>query len=179
MIKSNPFPNSHSIDKTADFFKANGSLENYCQSNELSYDFRIEQQKMARSVVDAIQLQYHLAVEAGTGVGKSFAYLVPAILTSIERNTRTIISTYTITLQEQLLYKDVPRIQNILGTELKTVIVKGRSNYLCLLRLQRARNNIDLFDQEKSHQLEELAKSANDHRIGDGTLQEIKDQARF
>ena len=176
MIKSNPFPNSHSIDKTADFFKANGSLENYCQSNELSYDFRIEQQKMARAVVDAIQLQYHLAVEAGTGVGKSFAYLVPAILTSIEHNTRTIISTYTITLQEQLLYKDVPRIQKILGTELKTVIVKGRSNYLCLLRLQRARNNNDLFDQEKSHQLEELAKSANDHRIGDGTLQEIKDQ---
>ena len=176
MIKSNPFPNSHSIDKTADFFKANGSLENYCQSNELSYDFRVEQQKMARAVVDAIQLQYHLAVEAGTGVGKSFAYLVPAILTSIERNTRTIISTYTITLQEQLLYKDVPRIQKILGTELKTVIVKGRSNYLCLLRLQRARNNNDLFDQEKSHQLEELAKSANDHRIGDGTLQEIKDQ---
>ena len=130
---------------------------------------------MARSVVDAIQLQYHLAVEAGTGMVKVLP-IVPAILTSIERNTRTIISTYVNNPARTIALQGCSTYSKYIRTELKTVIVKGRSNYLCLLRLQRARNNIDLFDQEKSHQLEELAKSANDHRIGDGTLQEIKDQ---
>ena len=119
------------------FLNPGGLLETYCENEKLSFDLRPQQQKMARAVAEAAASPHHLAVEAGTGVGKSYAYLVPALLTALERDTRCVISTYTITLQEQLFHKDVPRVQTILGTQLKTVLVKGRSNYLCLLRLQR------------------------------------------
>jgi ATP-dependent DNA helicase DinG len=176
MISLNPQPTPPAVETTDRFFEPSGLLETHCESHKLPFDLRPQQQKMARAVAEAAAAPHHLAVEAGTGVGKSYAYLVPALLTALERDTRCVISTYTITLQEQLFHKDVPHVQTILGTQLKTVLVKGRSNYLCLLRLQRARKGGDLFDTEKTRQLETLAQAANDRRVGDGTLQELEEQ---
>ena len=176
MIAPNPNPTPPAVQTTDRFFEPGGTLETHCQQNQLPYDHRPQQQKMAHAVAEAAATPHHLAVEAGTGVGKSYAYLIPALLTAQERDTRSVISTYTITLQEQLFHKDLPHVQAMLGTQLNAVLVKGRSNYLCLLRLQRARQGNDLFDAPKTRQLETLAQAANDHRVGDGTLQELEEQ---
>src|SRR5512136_2907555 len=86
-------------------------------------------------------------VEAGTGVGKSFAYLVPASLFAMENNTRVVVSTNTINLQDQLIKKDIPDLRNALGWDLRAAVLKGRSNYMCPRRLEIMRhygpNNAD------------------------------------
>jgi ATP-dependent DNA helicase DinG len=102
------------------------------------YEIRAEQLAMAEAVETAARSNRHLLVEAGTGVGKSFAYLVPALIQSTEEGRRAVISTYTISLQEQLIDKDLPFLQSVWPTEFKAVLVKGRSNYLCLRRLELA-----------------------------------------
>jgi ATP-dependent DNA helicase DinG len=125
------------------------------------YEARPEQLAMAEAVETAFLGKHHLLVEAGTGVGKSFAYLVPAILQA-GRNRRVIISTHTIALQEQLLEKDVPFLQSVLPYEVHAVLVKGRSNYLCLRRLARAMAKADtLFSTLKErHDLGRVAEWA-------------------
>ncbi len=100
------------------------------------YEHRPQQLKMAEAVSLAFGNSTHLVVEAGTGVGKSFAYLIPAIDFSINVSERVVISTNTISLQEQLINKDVPFLQEILPHPVKVVLVKGRSNYLCLRKLE-------------------------------------------
>ena len=80
----------------------------------------------------------HLVVEAGTGVGKSFAYLVPAILAAVHDKKKVVVSTHTIALQEQLVNKDIPFLQSVMGEEFTAVLVKGRSNYISLRRLNVA-----------------------------------------
>src|SRR4030095_17090916 len=93
---------------------------------------------MAGSVARALVRQEHLVVEAGTGVGKSLAYLVPSILWALEQKKKAVISTYTINLQEQLVYKDIPILQKVLPVEFEAMLWKGRQNYLCPTRLPRA-----------------------------------------
>jgi ATP-dependent DNA helicase DinG len=95
---------------------------------------------MAEAVADAIAGRRHLMVEAGTGVGKSFAYLVPAILAAAAagKEGRVVISTHTISLQEQLVHKDIPFLQSVLPQKFTATLVKGRSNYLSLRRLRGA-----------------------------------------
>jgi len=122
-----------------------------------NYEERTEQQEMAHAVEEAIHKRKHLVVEAGTGVGKSFGYLVPAILAATASDDaidptaendnkskpqakRIIVSTHTISLQEQLLGKDIPLLNSVIPREFTTVLVKGRRNYLSLRRLQAARN---------------------------------------
>ena len=83
--------------------------------------------------------EHHLLVEAGTGVGKSFAYLLPAIDYAVRKKKRVVISTHTISLQEQLIEKDIPLLQAVYPDEFTAVLVKGRSNYLCQRRLEQAR----------------------------------------
>ncbi len=100
------------------------------------YEHRPQQLKMAEAVSQAFADSVHLVVEAGTGVGKSFAYLIPAIDFSINESERVVISTNTISLQEQLINKDFPFLAEILPDPFKVVLVKGRSNYLCLRRLE-------------------------------------------
>ena len=90
------------------------------------YEARDEQLRMARAVADAIEGRRHLMVEAGTGVGKSFAYLVPAILAAAESKTKVVVSTHTISLQEQLLQKDLPFLRAVMPQEFSAVLVKGR-----------------------------------------------------
>lgn len=101
------------------------------------YESRAEQLAMADAVARAIEGKHHLMVEAGTGVGKSFAYLVPAILATAE-GKRVVVSTHTISLQEQLIGKDLPFLRSVMPQEFSAVLVKGRSNYLSLRRLKSA-----------------------------------------
>src|ERR1700710_2504044 len=103
------------------------------------YEFRPQQLEMASSVETAFGEGHHLLVEAGTGVGKSFAYLLPAIDYAVRNKKRIVISTHTISLQEQLIDKDIPLLRSVYPDEFTAVLVKGRSNYLCKRRLEQAR----------------------------------------
>ncbi len=103
-----------------------------------SYESRPEQLAMARGVAAAIEGSHHLLVEAGTGVGKSFAYLVPAILAAVVKGKKVVVSTHTISLQEQLLDKDIPFLRAVMPHEFTAALVKGRGNYISLRRLQTA-----------------------------------------
>ncbi len=102
------------------------------------YEARVEQLRMAEAVGRAIDSGSHLVVEAGTGVGKSFAYLVPTILAAADRGLKVVVSTHTISLQEQLLFKDLPFLRAVMPQEFSAVLVKGRSNYLSLRRMEAA-----------------------------------------
>ena len=103
-----------------------------------AYELRSQQLEMAQAVARAIERPGHLIVEAGTGVGKSFAYLVPSILAAVEQKKKIVISTHTIALQEQLLRKDLPFLRSVMPQEFSAVLVKGRSNYISLRRLDVA-----------------------------------------
>src|SRR6267154_5608786 len=119
------------------------------------YEFRPQQGEMAGAVGDALENGEHLLVEAGTGVGKSFAYLLPAIDFAVKQKKRIVISTHTINLQEQLIEKDIPLLQSVYPDEFTAVLVKGRSNYLCKRRLdQTSRRSLSMFEDQK--QLESL-----------------------
>jgi ATP-dependent DNA helicase DinG len=102
------------------------------------YEPRPQQLAMAHAVESAFAGNAHLLVEAGTGVGKSFAYLVPAIIAATQQKKRVVISTCTISLQEQLIEKDIPLLQSLYPDEFTAVLVKGRNNYLCKRRLHQA-----------------------------------------
>jgi ATP-dependent DNA helicase DinG len=119
-----------------------------------AYEHRSQQIEMTKAVARAIERPGHLVVEAGTGVGKSFAYLVPAIQAS-EQGKKVVISTHTIALQEQLLNKDIPFLRAVMPQEFTAVLVKGRSNYISLRRLERALQHQDsLFPRrEETDQL--------------------------
>ena len=112
------------------------------------YERRQQQVDMARAVQKAISTKRHLVVEAGTGVGKSLAYLVPAIEKAILGANRVVISTFTIALQEQLINKDIPCLNRCLPWSFKATLAKGKSNYLCKRRLEFVlRRQMGLFDQ--------------------------------
>src|SRR5262245_42754015 len=103
------------------------------------YEARPQQLEMSAAVAAALADKHHLMVEAGTGVGKSFAYLVPAVLFAQQaKENRVVISTHTISLQEQLIHKDIPFLQGVLPQPFHAVLVKGRSNYVSLRRLRGA-----------------------------------------
>jgi ATP-dependent DNA helicase DinG len=106
-------------------------------SKAKNFEYRPQQQQMAVAVARALQHGEHLAVEAGTGVGKSLGYLVPAILFAVARNKKAIISTHTINLQEQLIDKDLPMLERILPVKFSFTMLKGRGNYLCSRRLHK------------------------------------------
>ncbi|MBI4719012.1 MAG: DEAD/DEAH box helicase [Planctomycetes bacterium] len=143
-----------------------------------TYESRPQQQAMADAVAEAFEKEEHLLVEAGTGVGKSFAYLVPAIRLAVRTGKRVVISTHTIALQEQLIEKDIPFLQSVLPESFTAVLVKGRANYLGLRRLARAsqRQNA-LFDSTgqvaELHRLEDWAYTTQDGSLADLTEQPL------
>src|SRR5688572_15842655 len=106
-------------------------------SKAKNFEYRPQQQQMAVAVARALQHGEHLAVEAGTGVGKSLGYLVPSILFAVARNKKAIVSTHTINLQEQLIEKDLPMLERILPVKFSFTMLKGRGNYLCSRRLHK------------------------------------------
>ena len=103
------------------------------------YEQRPQQVEMLRTVTDAISNSLHYMIEAGTGTGKSFAYLVPSALWAIQNQQPIVISTNTINLQDQLINKDIPDLTAALDIDLRAVVLKGRSNYLCPRRLEAMR----------------------------------------
>ena len=102
------------------------------------YEQRSGQIALLQSVCDAFNDEVIVAAEAGTGIGKSLAYLIPAVAWAAANDERVVVSTATINLQQQLLAQDLPLVQRILGTQVKSCLVMGRSNYLCLRRLRDA-----------------------------------------
>jgi len=139
------------------------------------FETRREQLGMAAAVADAIAERKHLMVEAGTGVGKSFAYLVPVIQAALEdREFRAIISTHTISLQEQLLRKDIPFLQSVTPQEFKAVLVKGRGNYLSKRRLRVAQQRaISLTpDRRAAEELVQIGKWSR--RTQDGSRSDLE-----
>ncbi len=101
-----------------------------------NYEYRPQQIAMLEAVADAFSNGRHFLIEAGTGTGKSMAYLIPAAYWSLKNNLRVVISTNTINLQEQLINKDIPDLINAADLNLRATVVKGRSNYLCLRKFE-------------------------------------------
>jgi len=138
-------------------------------ANHPNYEYRPAQVRMAQAVAGAIDQQHHLCVEAGTGTGKTLAYLLP----SIYSNKRVIISTGTKNLQEQLFFKDIPFLEKALGRKLSVCYMKGRSNYLCLKKLAEIEGEGYLFSR---HDPEYLATIREWVRITEtGDRAELKD----
>ncbi|HEX4349298.1 MAG TPA: helicase C-terminal domain-containing protein [Verrucomicrobiae bacterium] len=145
-------------------------------SRAKNFEFRPQQQEMAVAVAKALQNQGHLAVEAGTGVGKSLAYLVPAILFAVAQKKKAIVSTHTINLQEQLTEKDLPMLAGVLGALPEPVrfsyaMLKGRANYLCTRRLQKAmQQSGHLFTSSEAEELQRIyvwSKETDDGSLSD------------
>ncbi len=111
------------------------------------FEHREQQVGMLRAISQAFSDGHHLLIEAGTGTGKSFAYLIPAAFWALQNNERVVISTNTINLQDQLIKKDIPDLCRALSLNLRVAVMKGRTNYLCPRRLealrQRGPNSVD------------------------------------
>jgi ATP-dependent DNA helicase DinG len=146
-------------------------------SRAKNFEYRPQQQEMAVAVARALQNREHLAVEAGTGVGKSLAYLIPAILFAVAQRKKAIISTHTINLQEQLTEKDLPMLTDVLGAVTPPVkfsfsMLKGRANYLCTRRLHKAlQQSGNLFTSSEAEELKRIAEWAK--KTGEGSLSDF------
>lgn len=141
-------------------------------SRSKNFEYRPEQQQMAVAVASALMNRDHLLAEAGTGVGKSFAYLVPAILFAVRNKKKAVISTHTINLQEQLVEKDLPVLARILPVEFSYTMLKGRSNYLCTRRLEKAVSQADsLFTSPEAMELRRIQEWSETTR--DGSLSDF------
>lgn len=120
------------------------------------FEPRLQQQNMMTNIIDAYNQNHITLIEAGTGTGKSMAYLIPALLWAAKCNERTVISTNTITLQEQLINKDIPHLLEALNLQLKVVLVKGMNNYLCLRKLEDAHMELHLFPNDDHKEIEKI-----------------------
>ncbi|HEY5911061.1 MAG TPA: ATP-dependent DNA helicase [Verrucomicrobiae bacterium] len=141
-------------------------------SRAKNFEFRPQQQEMAVAVAKALEHGEHLAVEAGTGVGKSLAYLVPAILYAKANKKKAVVSTHTINLQEQLTQKDLPMLQQVLEpVTFSFTMLKGRANYLCTRRLQKClQQSGNLFTSSEAEELQriyEWSKTTRDGSLSD------------
>jgi DNA polymerase-3 subunit epsilon/ATP-dependent DNA helicase DinG len=134
-LKPNPALEALDEEEVSAILEPGGEFSRYFTQ----YEYRSQQVDMLKHVVKAFSEGYHLLVEAGTGTGKSFAYLIPAALWAIKNNERVVVSTNTIALQEQLMQKDLPDLKAALGLNLKTTVLKGRANYLCPRRFESLR----------------------------------------
>jgi ATP-dependent DNA helicase DinG len=147
-------------------------------SRAKNFEFRPQQQEMAVAVARALQNQEHLAVEAGTGVGKSLAYLVPAILFAVAQKKKAVVSTHTINLQEQLTEKDLPMLTGVLAAlpepvKFSYAMLKGRANYLCTRRLQKAmQQSGNLFTSSEAEELQRIYEWSKETK--DGSLSDFE-----
>ena len=163
------------VTQVEDIFSPSGIL-----SKASNFEFRPQQQEMAAAVARALQNREHLAVEAGTGVGKSLAYLIPAILFAVAQKKKAIVSTHTINLQEQLTEKDLPMLAGVLGSlpepvKFSYAMLKGRANYLCTRRLQKAmQQSGNLFTSSEAEELQriyEWSKTTKDGSLSDFSIE--------
>jgi len=135
------------------------------------YEERPEQLRMAFAVAEAFNRNQLAVIEAGTGTGKSLAYLVPALLWAKANQERVVVSTRTINLQEQLIRKDLPFLQRATDLDFFAVLVKGRSNYYCLRRGETAGRELGLFDQDLVDELQQIIAWAA--TTGDGSREDL------
>ena len=166
-VESQPAGSTHDlVQQVSDIFSPKGIL-----SRSKNFEFRPQQQEMAVAVAQALASGEHLAVEAGTGVGKSLAYLVPAILHAVANKKKAIISTHTINLQEQLTQKDLPMLEQILPVSFSFTMLKGRGNYLCTRRLhkavQQAANLFTSSEAEELQRIHEWSRTTTDGSLSD------------
>jgi Rad3-related DNA helicase len=161
-------PGSDLVQQVETLFSAEGIL-----SKASNFEYRPQQQQMAVAVVRALVNRGHLVVEAGTGVGKSLAYLIPAILYAVAHQKKAVISTHTINLQEQLTQKDLPMLEKILPVRFNYTMLKGRANYLCSRRLAKAMQQADsLFTSPEAEELKRIAEWAK--TTEDGSLSDFE-----
>jgi ATP-dependent DNA helicase DinG len=156
---------AHQNSTTDDFFSVNGPL-NDCLED---YQLRTEQVEMAKSIIGTIEDKSSLVVEAGTGVGKTFAYLYPALL----KGGKVVISTATKNLQDQLFFNDIPKIREALKISVKVNILKGRGNYICKLRMENTIQEGMFFNKEDAQHLQ-LIKAFSDN-TDSGEVSEISE----
>lgn len=133
------------IEKAASFLSMNGPLA----KDNPDFEERVSQLELIKNITHCFNENKIGVFEAGTGVGKSFAYLIPALMWAHENNQRIVISTGTINLQQQLAEKDIIQAQKILGINEKFLLLKGRQNYVCLRRLNDLQGEKDLFFEEE------------------------------
>ena len=138
------------VEEVASILEYGGPFSQYFES----FEQRPEQVEMLRAVTNALSTGQHLMVEAGTGVGKSFAYLVPAALFAVRNNMRVVVSTNTINLQDQLIQSDLPSLSEALNLDFRFSVLKGRANYLCPRRLENLRH----FGPRTGEEMRVLAK---------------------
>ena len=124
---------------------------------------RDAQQRLSAAIAEAFENREVLLAEAGTGTGKTFAYLVPALLSGL----KTIISTGTRALQDQLYHRDLPRVRNALGVGLKSALLKGRANYLCRYRLEQAKGEPRFTTREQISQFQRIVAWGGRTQFGD------------
>ncbi|MDO5505535.1 MAG: ATP-dependent DNA helicase [Pseudoxanthomonas suwonensis] len=124
---------------------------------------RDAQLRLAEAVAATVESRDALLAEAGTGTGKTFAYLVPALLSGV----RTIVSTGTRALQDQLYHRDLPRLRDALGVGLRSALLKGRANYLCRYRMEQARGEPRFSSRENQHLLQRIVAWGGRTRMGD------------
>ncbi|MBQ5780427.1 MAG: helicase, partial [Spirochaetaceae bacterium] len=148
-------------EKLAEYISYGGSLEKISEN----FEEREGQIGLLKEICKVFNSDGVGIFEAGTGVGKSFAYLLPAITFALENNVRVVVSTGTINLQQQIMDKDIPLAQKILGKSIKSILIKGRQNFLCKRRLNEALNEKDLFAEEKDD-LQEIANWAENSPSG-------------
>jgi ATP-dependent DNA helicase DinG len=148
--------------------------------NHEAYEHRAGQVKMAEAVLSAFEKKRHLVVEAGTGTGKTLAYLVPAIAAALSKNKRVIISTGTKNLQEQLMEKDIPFLQKIMPKKFSAAYMKGRSNYACLHRIYKAEDQPFLEGLHEIDYFEEIRHWSRESATGDrAELKNLPDNLSF
>jgi ATP-dependent DNA helicase DinG len=171
IIEQQPVTGADFVSQIAEIFSAKGIL-----SAARNFEFRPQQQEMAVAVARALQDGEHLAVEAGTGVGKSLAYLIPSILFAVSRRKKAVVSTHTINLQEQLTEKDLPMLAEVLArlpepVKFSFAMLKGRANYLCTRRLHKAMQQSEaLFTSSEAAELQriyEWSKKTTDGSLSD------------
>src|SRR6201987_1571095 len=159
-------PAAERVPSLYEFFAPGGILS----QSSLAFEHRRGQYEMARAIESAFKEKRHLIVEAGTGTGKTLAYLLPALRLARERQQRIIISTGTKNLQEQLYFKDVPFLESVLGEKygpLKVCYMKGRANYLCRHKLYALRDNPILNGLEEIDQFHHIAQWEKTTETGD------------
>ncbi len=170
VLEAQPAGTDDLVEQVRLFFSPEGVL-----GRASNFEYRPQQQEMAMAVARALVAQEHLIVEAGTGVGKSLAYLVPAILFAVARKKKAVISTHTINLQEQLTEKDLPLLERILPVSFQYTMLKGRANYLCTRRLKKAMQQAEgLFTSTEQQELARIAEWSRQTR--DGSLSDFDEE---
>ena len=147
------------IQKAANYIGEGGALSKISDT----FEPRQAQIELLKNISESFNKNLIGVFEAGTGVGKSYAYLIPSVLWSLQNNEKVVISTGTINLQQQLCQKDIPAVEKILGKKINFVLMKGRQNYVCKRRLNDASSMLDLFEEDT----DEIKKIAEWARVSD------------